>query len=539
VISKILVQNYKLFTDIELGLNENINILVGNNETGKSTILEAINLALTKKINGKLIDYELSPYCFNNIIVKKYLTAIHKGQNIIPPTIIIEVYFNDIESLARLKGTMNVKRENCPGIKLHIRFDENYKEEYHNLISHGEQIQQIPIEYYECIWRSFGDETLNYRALPFKSSYIDATSIRLQSGTDYYLQEILKGELDPKEKVELNIAYRRLKESFSREKFIVDINKKLSLKSEEISDKKLVINIDSTQKSNWETNLIPHLDDLPFHNIGKGDQNTLKIMMALEGKAKESNFILIEEPENHLSYSSMNRLLNKIESKCKDKQLFIATHSTYVLNKMGINNLIMLSKSVNGDNIESGKLERLEPDTYEYFMKLPGYDTLRILLSLKSILVEGPSDELIVQKAYYNTHNKLPLDDGIDIVNVRGLSFKRFLEIARLLNTNTIIITDNDGNYEENVISKYSEFKGCNNIHIFSSEDNRLKTLEYHIVELNELKLLNTVLKKKYSNTDALLKYMLNNKTEWALNVFESSELINLPKYILNAIKEK
>jgi predicted ATP-dependent endonuclease of OLD family len=33
--------------------------------------------------------------------------------------------------------------------------------------------------------------------------------------------------------------------------------------------------------------------------------------------------------------------------------------------------------------------------------KLPGYDTLRLILCNKAILVEGPSDELIVQKAYF------------------------------------------------------------------------------------------------------------------------------------------
>lgn len=48
MIKKVRIKNFKCFKDwFELDLNGGINILVGNNEEGKSTILEAIHLALT------------------------------------------------------------------------------------------------------------------------------------------------------------------------------------------------------------------------------------------------------------------------------------------------------------------------------------------------------------------------------------------------------------------------------------------------------------------------------------------------------------
>lgn len=47
-----------------------------------------------------------------------------------------------------------------------------------------------------------------------------------------------------------------------------------------------------------------------------------------------------------------------------------------------------------------------------FFKKIAGYDTLRMILCKKAILVEGDSDELIVQKAYMKMHNgKLPIQD--------------------------------------------------------------------------------------------------------------------------------
>ena len=43
-IKKVKIRNFKCFKGLfEFELNKNLNILVGNNETGKSTIIEAIH----------------------------------------------------------------------------------------------------------------------------------------------------------------------------------------------------------------------------------------------------------------------------------------------------------------------------------------------------------------------------------------------------------------------------------------------------------------------------------------------------------------
>lgn len=46
-IRKVKIHNFKCYKDFEITLEEGLNIVVGDNEAGKSTILEAINLALT------------------------------------------------------------------------------------------------------------------------------------------------------------------------------------------------------------------------------------------------------------------------------------------------------------------------------------------------------------------------------------------------------------------------------------------------------------------------------------------------------------
>ena len=90
-IEKVIIQNFKKFKNpFEIKFNENINLLVGDNESGKSTILEAIHVALTGIYAGRSIRNQLSAYLFNREVVEKYLTSVVVGHPTAPPEIMIE-----------------------------------------------------------------------------------------------------------------------------------------------------------------------------------------------------------------------------------------------------------------------------------------------------------------------------------------------------------------------------------------------------------------------------------------------------------------
>ena len=65
-IEKLVIQNFKGFKErFTVNLNSGLNIIVGDNEAGKSTIIEAINLVLTGLYSGRYLKNELSQYLFN------------------------------------------------------------------------------------------------------------------------------------------------------------------------------------------------------------------------------------------------------------------------------------------------------------------------------------------------------------------------------------------------------------------------------------------------------------------------------------------
>lgn len=66
-LQKIKIKNFKIFNGtFKLLLNQDLNIIVGDNEEGKSTILEAVHLALTGNFGGRGINQEVSQYMFNS-----------------------------------------------------------------------------------------------------------------------------------------------------------------------------------------------------------------------------------------------------------------------------------------------------------------------------------------------------------------------------------------------------------------------------------------------------------------------------------------
>lgn len=88
-ISKINIENFKIFKGkFTLALDSRINIIVGDNEEGKSTIIEAIHLALSGLFSGRYLKNDLIQYIFNNESVSDYLSSLTTQQALAPPHIL-------------------------------------------------------------------------------------------------------------------------------------------------------------------------------------------------------------------------------------------------------------------------------------------------------------------------------------------------------------------------------------------------------------------------------------------------------------------
>lgn len=544
-ISKVHIENFKIFKgSFDMPLNKGLNILIGDNESGKSTVIEAIHLALTGLYNGKYLRNDITQYLFNNEIVDAYIYGVNEGNvTQLLPYILIEIFFEG-EDLYEFWGDGHSDNENklkSYGVSLKVAFDDKYQDEYERLIKLGE-IKTLPIEYYNIFWSDFArNENISSKIIPIKSALIDSTSNRFQNGSDIYISHIVKELLDIDDIVQISQAHRKMKDYFLETEAIEKINEKIK-NAAKITDKKIELSVELSSKNAWENSLMTYLDKIPFHQIGKGEQCIIKTKLALSyEKVKKANVILLEEPENHLSHSKLNQLISDIKNANKEKQIIISTHNSFVANKLGLVHLILLNNRI------SLRLCELSIETQRFFEKLSGYDTLRLLLCKKAILVEGPSDELVVQKAFMiNNQGKLPIEMGIDIISV-GTSFLRFLEIAAKMKKKVIVVTDNDGDIEA-VNNKYQKYlvgntspfiKICfdKEVDIGDSESFNYNTLEPKLLKANSVEIMNKIFGTSFGSNNQMIKYMMNNKTECALKIFETMEEIQFPQYIMDAIE--
>ncbi|MEQ9188355.1 MAG: AAA family ATPase [Cryomorphaceae bacterium] len=549
VIERVKIENYKIFKSFDIKLNEDLNIVVGDNETGKSTLLEAINLALTCQVEGRNISYELSPYFFNAQTVTSFIHDLIQGKKVSPPSIVVEVFFKDSNILSKFKGSNNSERSDSCGVRIEVKLDDDYNDDYAAYISKPQEINSIPVEYYSVLWTSFSDSKLkSVKNFPSRVSLIDTSSVRLNNGTDQYIHKTIDDILTKEERAAIDIQFRKLKESFSTQDTLLQINTQLKAGDNPLIHDDISVMLDYSQKRSWQANLTTYIRNIPYQNLGKGEQTVLKMAFALERQGPTtSSILLIDEPENHLSFSRLNVLLRGIQEKCIGQQLIISTHNSFVLNKLGLDRLKLINESKCLD------IEDLPSDTQLYFKKLPGYDTLRLVLSSNTILVEGPSDELIVSAAYYSLNKRMPIEDGVDVLSVRGLSFKRFLDIANGLDKNISVVRDNDGDYKKKIEDNYEKYLEAGNVKLFYDKDDSLKTLEDHIAASNEVDTLNNILEYSLKTKIEIAEQMKSEKTSAALKIFtrmssEDSDLeiserkhkasFKFPKYILSCVQK-
>lgn len=546
-VKTLIAKNFKKFKNQKFDFNDDVNIIVGDNASGKSSLLEALDLVLNNSYRGIPISGNLSIDLFNSECIDEFVKSDLTQDKL--PEILIEAY---IEGAPEHKGNKNSLGVDCEGLFVRICFNEELGDAYTKFLGTNPELKTVPIEFYKVEWYSFAWKTLNKYSKQMSCLFVDPPRLHPTFGSKKYISDIVGSNLEPETRSLLNLNFRRLKQQFDEQPDIVKVNSELDTQNT-ISDKDLQISVDLGSRSTWENNLQLNVEEIPFSQIGKGEQHQIQIKLALWQKAKNTHVVMIEEPENHLSHMNMVKLIDYIETNSAGQQVFISTHSSYVLNKLSFEKVCLLAD-------EYKKLSEVDPGTVKTLKRLPGYDTLRAVLASRVVLVEGPSDELLLKKIYLDKHGKLPEFDGIDIIVVRGIGFRNYLNIIRHLKNDAKVVKDNDGDYEANIVNWGSDFAGCDFITIYSAQGNHLNSLEPALIEENsgDLEQLNRFativlgpnILKNYLKLDSCLDkrkaFLLERykgegsgkeKVDAAMRIFESDETVSFPKYLTEAIE--
>ncbi|MBI6563158.1 AAA family ATPase [Pseudomonas synxantha] len=473
LIESLRLINFKKFKDQTFDFNEDVNIFVGDNNAGKSTILEALEIVLNFQHRGRPFNSEFSPDLFNAETVAAFRASPKSPADL--PILVIEAYMKNVPDY---RGANNSLKKDAQGVQIKASFDPDFTDAYNDYLASGAAITSIPVEFYQVEWMDFAWNVIKPMTKQFRALYIDPTRIHPTFGKNQYISNVLSTALRKDEEYRLSLHYRETLQSFNNTDEVTTVNKDLD-SDNRITEKKLTIAANTMPAGALQNGLQLEVNAVPFHLIGKGEQSKVQIKLALHNKSKDIDLVMMEEPENHLSHVELSKLVQDIEDQRDGKQLFLTTHSSYVLNKLSIDKICLLHDTYK-------RLHLLDKGVVKTLKRLPGYDTLRVALSRKVVLVEGPSDELILKKIYQDIHKgRLPEQDGIDIIVVRGVGFKTFIAIGKEIGTAINVLRDNDGNYENNVVEARKDYTDFPNIKLVSSTNNNEFSLEPAMILAN------------------------------------------------------
>ena len=121
------IVGFKRFEEFTIKFNDGWTVIVGENEVGKSTIIEALDIVLNRRIFNKE-DIALSKYFNKKVVENFYVTGLEKDL----PKISISVHlYLDENNITGLNfsglGYIGSSREEKCGISFEFAFDEDFK----------------------------------------------------------------------------------------------------------------------------------------------------------------------------------------------------------------------------------------------------------------------------------------------------------------------------------------------------------------------------------------------------------------------------
>jgi putative ATP-dependent endonuclease of the OLD family len=515
-IKRLVLRNFKRFKTLELEFDPELNILVGGNEAGKSSILQALDIVLSAS-RSKVEALGLETI-FNAECIAEFLGSERKIADL--PELLVEVYLDGIDRHHDLDGRNNSKGADYLGIKMVCKPVDEYTKEIQTILA--EQNESFPFEYYGVHFLTFTDEAIFPHRKPLKHLLIDSSQINNEYATREYTRSMYAAHATVVQRNLHGFEYRKAKSKFKDDVFKT-MNDTLDTYK---------FDVRTSPKASVETDIIITEEDIPIDSKGKGRQCFIKTEFALRNREHALDVLLLEEPENHLSHVHMHKLIERIRASAK-KQLFIATHSSFIATRLNLKKVLILSE----DNpSRPASLKDLSQETANFFMKAPDNNVLELALCKKAVLVEGDAEFILMDTLYRNCARGASTDaDGVHVISVDGTSFKRYLELAKLLGIRVAAIRDNDGDYQANCVANYADYVSAS-MQVFADANDARYTFEVCMYQDNK-----AICDGQFQagrRTLTVEEYMLKNKTDAAFQLLEKKgiELV-APDYIQQAVK--
>ncbi|WP_424355391.1 ATP-dependent nuclease [Methanobacterium sp. MBAC-LM] len=468
MIKKIRVANFRCLKNVELKIENDMTVIVGENDCGKSSIIHAL----------KIIFQNLTPEIddFHNSATEMTIEVEMEDKSL------IKKFIRDAENEIILETTITISKDSIENIKTKIdseefiALEETEKKDIlfdlsgeiglkprsntviPTLINNiHEKIEEIENNDYNFIPSSFpgyntifldgtkfNDINSTFKQIHFKEIRNKIWFEKLEDGST--IEEVILNKLG---------SYStKLQEEIEEEGFI----EKLKGYLPELTGIKIEPQFHRSDINvGVKVQFLDGINEIPVNK--KGDGTRRRITMALLEYQKEldeeiTSYYIFDEPDTHLHVKAQVEFLDIIKRFTGiNRQIIVTTHSPFIINAVKPKQIRVLSLEDN-----STKIQPLFDDgNVRWTLDLLGITNTNLFFSRKILIVEGESEEIFIKIAYERFFGNNLHNDLVKLIKREGIEdVPRFAEVlTQFVQPDDIyILIDNDGDEEtENLIS--------------------------------------------------------------------------------------
>jgi putative ATP-dependent endonuclease of the OLD family len=468
-LEKLNIKNFRTIENLSLTFNKGLNILIGENNSGKTAIVDALRICigygnLRRDLYLKDSDFHYQRNSITDAATEIEFHLFFKIEN--PQE---KGWFIDL---------LNVYEGGGEDLQLHFKF---YTEERNGIKKIKYKVwgganegQQITPDVLSLLYHVHLDALRDAEQFlrPVRGNKLGQLYSNIQIDTDPVNDKQKKKDLasrvhtavnsdeewqthlqSGKDKINLHLN----ETSFTGKEQMIDVdflpydfNKLVeNLKIQMPLYSEAILNGNPTQQKHFELGQ----NGLGYNNLlytatVLGDLQQRKIL------DKESYAaLLIEEPEAHLHPQLQNLFFNYLNKLDKEQgfQLFVTSHSPTITAKAELKSVIVLQKPSDSVHALSLQHSGLQPKNQTYLEKFLDVTKSQLFFANGVILVEGISEALLMKVFSRKVGETYDIEKaGIEIVNINGVGFDHFANLfnnadtTKNLQTRCALITDDD-----------------------------------------------------------------------------------------------
>jgi len=435
-IQNIDIKNFRTFIDLNLQLNAGLNVIVGENNSGKTALVDAIRLTLDttssewtrisatdfhgdeKHFHIQLKFLDITPEQASVFV--EHLTHEDDGNGTKQFALYVSLKA-DITDIFK-RGNQYIRTELRSGAAAEGPIIEREIRDYLSA-TYLKPLRDAEAEL------NAGRNSRLSQILSSSKQFKRTDGGAFQGLIDKFVQasaDILQNEGLAKDRADIDANLQNL--IFEQDKFGLAIQMLGSKAFDQMS---------SSEKERAFQEIIQKLSLVLDENKplqGLGYNNVLFMateLLLLEQEMNEFPLLLIEEPEAHLHPQLQMKFLSFIrdeysEQKKPKLQTIITTHSPNLASKAPLENIILM-KEAKAFPMQKGKTE-LAPDDYVFLEKFLDVTKSNLFFAKGILIVEGDAENILLPTLAQLIGR--PLEDyGISVVNVGSTAFARFAKI--------------------------------------------------------------------------------------------------------------